>query len=89
MEDVRMRLDNGFAVNAIDERSGRTALHAAAPRGHEAIVRLLLERGADANVLDRGGATAFQLTESAAIRALLEADSACGDADADECCCCG
>ena len=38
---------------------GRTPLIYAAQSGHEALVRLLLERGADVEAKDRGGETAL------------------------------
>ena len=41
------------------DRDGRTALLWAARRGHEAVVRLLLENGADMNALDMYGETAL------------------------------
>ena len=47
-------------IRAQDLR-GRTALHWAAFRGHEAIVRLLLERGASHEVQDNEGRTALQV----------------------------
>ncbi len=51
------RLDNGADVNARD-RFGRTVLMIAAYRGHNDLVRLLLERGADVNAQDNDGRTA-------------------------------
>lgn len=47
---VRLLLNKG--VNAsIPDNSGRTALHWAANQGQEAVVRLLLEKDADSNIL--------------------------------------
>lgn len=66
-------------------KRGRTALHMAAKNGHEATVRLLLERGADINKLSRSGQrTALQLAvidkHESVIRLLLERE-----ADVDDC----
>jgi ankyrin repeat protein len=51
----KMRLEGTaeVAINAVDQDSGRTALHWAAAAGREQIVRLLLDRGADASQADR------------------------------------
>ena len=49
-------LDAGADVNA-RERSGRTALHAAAAKGYSDVVKLLVERGADVAAKDIDGAT--------------------------------
>ena len=54
----------------------RRLLHGAAARGHEALVRLLLARGADAGAVDKRGATAASLAAKqghAHVAALLEA----------------
>ncbi|KAH6955703.1 ankyrin repeat-containing domain protein, partial [Ilyonectria sp. MPI-CAGE-AT-0026] len=40
------------------DEDGRTALHRAADRGHEAVVRVLLEKGADVTIKDKKGRTA-------------------------------
>lgn len=56
--------------------SGRTALHCAASQGHEAIVKLLLENGADVMVNDNAGRTALSLAagngHEAVVKLLLE-----------------
>jgi len=39
---------------------GNTALHKAAYKGHEHVVKLLLDRGADPNALNGSGSTALQ-----------------------------
>ncbi len=46
---ARLLLDAGADVNA-RRRDGMTALHTAAYRGHLDVIRLLLERGADASI---------------------------------------
>ncbi|KAL3465622.1 ankyrin repeat-containing domain protein [Aspergillus heterothallicus] len=52
--------DNRFSSRAYDPSpGGRTAVSWAAGRGHEAVVRLLLARGADGNSWDLGGKTAL------------------------------
>jgi ankyrin repeat protein len=55
---------------------GRAPLHLAAWEGHEAVVRLLLEKGADTNAKDRQGGTALCWAaprgHEAVIRLLLE-----------------
>jgi outer membrane protein assembly factor BamB len=49
---VRARLDAGASPNACN-RHGTTVLAMAADRGHAAVVRLLVERGADVDARDR------------------------------------
>lgn len=73
-----MLLDKGADINAVDGM-GRTALHVAAgwSNGHEASVRVLVERGADKKLKDRQGRTAFELfrrseREKAQIDAILK-----------------
>lgn len=69
---VRLMLDLGFDVGAQRTKpawsAGETALHAAAWRGHLAMVRLLIERGAPLEATHRSGATPLAL----ALRALVE-----------------
>lgn len=48
-----------------------TALHFAAARGHLRAVKILLEAGADPNLTDKSGETAFQKTASDEIKQLL------------------
>lgn len=46
-------ITQGCVVNACDKKD-RRPLHYAAHQGHEDLVRLLLNHGADANVRDKG-----------------------------------
>ena len=65
-------LDAGADVNAQGE-GGFTALHAAAQNGDEALVRLLLERGADPALANDRGETPRDLASDARVRAFLRA----------------
>ena len=51
----------GVAVNALETKKKRTALHWAAYSGRPAVVDLLLEKGADATIPDLNGETALAL----------------------------
>jgi len=55
IETVKQYLDAGMDVNA--KYKGRTLLHAAAGRGREVIVELLIDNGANVNVKDALAAT--------------------------------
>ena len=43
---MKLLLEKGADVDSADKREGRTPLSWAAVRGHEAVVKLLLEKGA-------------------------------------------
>ncbi len=60
-----MLLDAGVAIDA-RAPNGDTALMVAARNGHEDVLRLLLERGANPLLSDRAGLRARQLAEQAA-----------------------
>lgn len=63
---VRTLLNEDPALlNERDSRFGATSLHWAALRGHQAIVALLIERGADVSVKNNDGETALQVAERA------------------------
>ncbi len=49
LERVRSLLENGTDVNATDEYFRTSPLHIACGHGHEAVVALLLQRGAEVN----------------------------------------
>lgn len=59
-------------VNAIDEL-GRTALHLAAPRGNAELIKILLEAGADATVVDADGKTPAELADDATVKSVFAA----------------
>ena len=56
-DDVIRLLELGAFVNWQDPGYGRTPLHIAAAKGHHAIVKLLLQAGADPAIKDKGGQT--------------------------------
>ena len=56
-EIVRLLLDSGASVNALDDR-GTTALMIAAGAGNVSVVQRLLESGANVNLETRSGRTA-------------------------------
>ncbi|KAA0154251.1 hypothetical protein FNF29_02471 [Cafeteria roenbergensis] len=57
---VAIQVLNGARVNWRNEyASGRTALMTAAARGHDDVVRFLIDRGADLDVQDTHGQTAL------------------------------
>jgi len=71
-------LDEGGGVDArCAERYGVTLLMAAAVGGHEAMVRMLLQRGASVNLQDSLGRTALmhaaRLGRTVTVQALLDA----------------
>jgi ankyrin repeat protein len=61
-------------------RLGETALHEAAHRDRQEMVRLLLEEGADVDAKDRHGRTALHRTSSKAVQTLLVQNGADIDA---------
>jgi uncharacterized protein len=52
IETVKMLLDDGADVNAVDD-NGETAMHGAAYQSRSQLVQLLAERGADINIWNR------------------------------------
>lgn len=81
VEVVKRLLDAGAAINARSDQL--TALMAAAAFGHEAMARLLLERGADPALRNEQGYTALSITEQeghTAIANLLRAATAAAEA---------
>jgi ankyrin repeat protein len=56
IEAIKICLDAGTDINAV-ESNGRTALHGAAQKGYDQVVRFLAERGAALDIKDRRGLT--------------------------------
>lgn len=56
-----MLIGKGALVNSRESRNGATPLMVAAFEGHEDVVRILLEAGADVNAKDAEGNTALSL----------------------------
>ncbi|MBM3776749.1 MAG: hypothetical protein FJW23_00730 [Acidimicrobiia bacterium] len=64
LEAVTVALDAGAAVDAVD-KDGNTALHLAASRGQDQVVRLLVERGAAIDAKNGKGQTPLAMALSA------------------------
>jgi ankyrin repeat protein len=62
-EAIPLLLAHGAQINAADQ-SGLSALHAAAAMGRTAVVRLLVESGADPQQLTANGLTALSIAEA-------------------------
>lgn len=56
IDAIRLSLENGVDINAFNDR-GETALHGAAGRGADAVVRFLVEQGARLDLQDKQGRT--------------------------------
>eukprot|EP00053_Salpingoeca_punica_P015883 m.147298 g.147298 ORF g.147298 m.147298 type:complete len:284 (-) comp16825_c3_seq5:1322-2173(-) len=69
---AQLLLDNGADIN-IRDISEQTPLHYAAACDYAGLVRLLLQRGADATLVDEDGLRAEQVCDSAEVRALFAA----------------
>jgi cytohesin len=59
---VKVALETGADVNAVDDRN-ETALHGAAYRGANEVVKLLVEKGANLNVKNENAWTPLVITE--------------------------
>jgi ankyrin repeat protein len=59
---VTLLLDKGADINAVNE-GDYTALHGAAFRGLNEVIKILVDRGADINARDYRGRTAFRIAE--------------------------
>jgi ankyrin repeat protein len=62
LEAARLCLDRGADVNAVNSQ-GFTAMHGAANRGFDAMIKLLAERGAKLDVKDKQGRTPMTFAE--------------------------
>jgi ankyrin repeat protein len=59
---VTLLLDKGAAINVVNE-ADFTALHGAAMRGLNEVIKILVDRGANINARDYRGRTAYRLAE--------------------------
>merc|ERR1711915_1162259 len=58
---VREALEEGADVNSRVNSKGSTSLHLASAEGHVEVVKILLEGGADSNLVDRCGWSLIRL----------------------------
>ena len=63
LEAVKLCIEKGNDVNAVDSRTGLTAMHGAANRGFNAMIKLLYEHGAKLDVKDKQGRTPMTYAE--------------------------
>jgi len=63
LELLQKCLDNGVSIEARDGEHGRTPLHFAAERGHVAMAKFLLARGAKPDSVDFYGLTPAEIAE--------------------------
>jgi ankyrin repeat protein len=63
LEAAKLCLEKGNDVNAVDTRTGLTAMHGATNRGFDAMVKLLAEHGAKLDVKDKQGRTPMTYAE--------------------------
>jgi ankyrin repeat protein len=56
IESIKLLLGAGVDINALDSR-GQTALHGAAEKGYDQVVKFLAERGAKLDIKDKQGKT--------------------------------
>lgn len=54
---MRLFIDSGAVLDKVSCRSGETALHVACRRDHVRIVRLLVNKGANVNAVNKSGET--------------------------------
>ena len=73
LDVIALLVDAGAPLDATDDR-GRTALMIAAELGHGEVVEVLLARGADRAIRDKGGKRAVDLASGAGVRERLMAE---------------
>jgi uncharacterized protein len=74
-ECARLLIEAGANVNAAQERTRQTALHAAAQQGWGATVKLLADRGAELEAPDSRGLRPYDLAAGRSERGFLEPES--------------
>jgi uncharacterized protein len=63
LEAAKLCIEKGNDVNGVDSRTGLTAMHGAANRGFNAMIKLLAEHGAKLDVKDKQGRTPMTFAE--------------------------
>ncbi|MDC0319392.1 ankyrin repeat domain-containing protein [Verrucomicrobia bacterium] len=64
VKTVKSGLSSSVDINSQDPKNGYTALHLASSNDHKAIVKLLVENGADINILNLRGQTPLDLSST-------------------------
>jgi len=64
VKTLKSGLSSGVDINSQDPKNGYTALHLASTNDHKAIVKLLVENGAEINKLNLRGQTPLDLSSS-------------------------
>ncbi|MDD2710254.1 MAG: ankyrin repeat domain-containing protein [Verrucomicrobiae bacterium] len=77
-EGARFQIGRGEGVDERDDAHGMTALMMAAQKGHLAVVRLLLEKGADAGAADADGTNVLMWAVPSGNAAVVECLLAAG-----------
>ncbi len=66
MAAIRSLLEHGADVNAVQKKTGNTALHYAAMRGADDVVALLVQFGADGSIRNAEGKLPRELEKTPA-----------------------
>lgn len=72
LKKAELLLRAGAKVNEVHDTFRNTVLHLAAQRGDAAMVKLLLDNGAERKIKDRDGKTPAELAQNLELKALLE-----------------
>jgi ankyrin repeat protein len=64
LKGVKSGLSSGVNINSQDPKNGYTALHLAASNDYKAIVKLLIESGAEVNKLNTRNQTPLDLSDT-------------------------
>src|SRR5699024_10253684 len=63
--EIQEQLDRKININAVLDNAGNTAMHMAALHGQLQVLQLLRQAGANPNILNKRGKTAFDIALSA------------------------
>jgi ankyrin repeat protein len=64
IKTVKSGLSSSVDINSQDPKNGYTALHLASSNDHKAIIKLLVENGAEINILNLRGQTPLDLSST-------------------------